>query len=326
VRLVTFNRLNDDMDFHSQNIRYLTSYYITTGKTLVAKAVARECGLPFLSIKGPELLGSYVGESEANIRAVFDAARTAAMTPVSSPLKGASSGGNGSGGYSGACILFFDEIDSLAPRRGNTGHGDGVMDRVVATLLSELDGGGGGHDKRVPRSTHVVVIGATNRPDLLDPSLLRPGRFDRLLYLGPATTKEHCLKILLAQTRKFKFEEGFAADKVLERAMESFPPTLSGADLSAVASGALMRGLKRVCDRIEAEARSINFEKGVDEGSEMAIDIDDVMESTPLENLQPVLTADDFVEAAKEIVPSISDADLERFEELQRQFSSGHFV
>lgn len=296
------------------------------GKTLVAKAVARECGLPFLSIKGPELLGSYVGESEANIRAVFDAARSAAMTPVSSPLKGEKSGG-----YNGASILFFDEIDSLAPRRGNTGHGDGVMDRVVATLLSELDGGGGGvggsgHGKRESRSAHVVVIGATNRPDLLDPSLLRPGRFDRLLYLGPAKTKEHCLKILLAQTRKFRFDDGCAPDTVLKSAMQSFPPTLSGADLSAVASGALMRGLKRVCDRIEQEARSINLEKGFDEGSEMATDIDDVMESWPAEKLQPVLTADDFIEAAKEIVPSITSEDLERFEELQRQFSSGQFA
>ena len=296
-----------------------------TGKTLVAKAVARECCLPFLSIKGPELLGSYVGESEANIRAVFDAARSAAMTPVSSSLTGGLSGASNSGGYSGASILFFDEIDSLAPRRGNTGHGDGVMDRVVATLLSELDGGGGGrHGKRESRSAHVVVIGATNRPDLLDPSLLRPGRFDRLLYLGPAKTREHCLKILLAQTRKFRFEEGCDAETVLESAMESFPPTLSGADLSAVASGALMRGLKRVCDRIEEEARSTNLERGVDEGTDvMAIDVDDVMESWPEEKLQPVLTADDFVEAAKNIVPSISSADLERFEELQRQFSSG---
>ena len=301
-----------------------------TGKTLVAKAVARECCLPFLSIKGPELLGSYVGESEANIRAVFDAARSAAMTPVSSSLTGGLSGASTSGGYSGASILFFDEIDSLAPRRGNTGHGDGVMDRVVATLLSELDGGGGGgggrHGKRESRSAHVVVIGATNRPDLLDPSLLRPGRFDRLLYLGPAKTREHCLKILLAQTRKFRFEEGCDAETVLESAMESFPPTLSGADLSAVASGALMRGLKRVCDRIEEEARSTNLERGVDEGTDvMAIDVDDVMESWPEEELQPVLTADDFVEAAKDIVPSISSADLERFEELQRQFSSGQF-
>lgn len=295
------------------------------GKTLVAKAVARECGLSFLSIKGPELLGSYVGESEANIRAVFDAARSAAMTPVSSPLKDGKSGG-----YSGASILFFDEIDSLAPRRGNTGHGDGVMDRVVATLLSELDGGGGiggyGPGKRESRSAHVVVIGATNRPDLLDPSLLRPGRFDRLLYLGPAKTKEHCLKILLAQTRKFRFEDGCAPDTVLEIAMQSFPPTLSGADLSAVASGALMRGLKRVCDQIEEEARSINLEKGFNEGSEMAIDIDDVMESWPAEKLQPVLTTDDFIEAAKDIVPSISSQDLKRFEELQRQFSSGQFA
>lgn len=283
-------------------------------------------------MKGPELLGSYVGESEANIRAVFDAARSAAADVQAPSLRegAASGGGGGGGGYSGASVLFFDELDSLAPRRGETGHGDGVMDRVVATLLGELDGGsgggGGGRDKkRADASAHVIVIAATNRPDLLDPSLLRPGRFDRLLYLGPAKTREHCLKILLAQTRKFKFEEGRDAASVLERAMESFPPTLSGADLSAVASGALMRGLKRVCERIEEEARSINLQKGVEDGSELAVDIDDVMESWSTEQLQPTMTAEDFVEAAKEIVPSISAQDLAKFEQLQRQFSSGQY-
>ena len=294
-----------------------------TGKTLVAKAVARECGLPFLSIKGPELLGSYVGESEANIRAVFDAARTAA---IDSQVKDGSSSG-GDGGYSGASVLFFDELDSLAPRRGETGHGDGVMDRVVATLLGELDGGGS-NDKRQSTdgiSANVIVVGATNRPDLLDPSLLRPGRFDRLLYLGPAKTKEHCLMILLAQTRKFSFEEGLDAATILEQAMESFPPTLSGADLSAVASGALMRGLKRVCEQIEEEVCSINLEKGVESDSEMAVDIDDVMGSWSKEQRMPTMTVNDFVEAAKEIVPSISAQDLAGFESLQKQFSSGQY-
>ncbi|KAL3822763.1 LOW QUALITY PROTEIN: hypothetical protein ACHAXA_009637 [Cyclostephanos tholiformis] len=293
-----------------------------TGKTLVAKAIARECGLPFLSVKGPELLGSYVGESEANIRAVFDAARLAAANPPTSPLKGMPVSGGGTGGYIGASVLFFDEFDSLAPRRGETGHGDGVMDRVVATLLGELDGSGGNSKGKGLPSAHVVVIAATNRPDLLDPSLLRPGRLDRLLYLGPAKTREHCLKILLAQTRKFSFDEGSDAATILERAMESFPPTLSGADLSAVASGALMRGIKRVCNKIEDEARSLNSERGVGEGSDMAVDIDDVMNSWSKDKLQPVMTAEDFVEAAKDIVPSISSEDLRRFETLQKQFSS----
>jgi len=293
-----------------------------TGKTLVAKAVARECGLPFLSIKGPELLGSYVGESEANIRAVFDAARLAAVDSQSS----STSLVDGDGGYGGASVLFFDELDSLAPRRGETGHGDGVMDRVVATLLGELDGGGSSRSiGKHSQSANVIVIGATNRPDLLDPSLLRPGRFDRLLYLGPAKTKEHCLKILLAQTRKFKFEQGLDASTVLEQAMESFPPTLSGADLSAVASGALMQGLKRICQQIEEEVLSINSEKGVENNSELAVDIDDVMASWSKEQLQPTMTVNDFVEAAKEIVPSISPQDLESFEKLQRQFSSGQY-
>ena len=285
-----------------------------TGKTLVAKAVARECGVPFLSIKGPELLGSYVGESEANVRAVFSAARAAASTSTMSNSKGGKADGGGEN-YDGAAVLFFDELDSLAPRRGETGHGDGVMERVTATLLAELDSGGG------ESVAHVIIIGATNRPDLLDPALLRPGRFDRLLYLGPAKTKEHCLQILLAQTRKFKFQAGCDPATVLRQAMDSFPPTLSGADLSAVASGALMRGLKRLCDKAEKEVQSANLAKGVDENSEMAVDIDDVMNSWEEEQLQPVMMVEDFVEAAKAIVPSISDQDLENFERLQKQFA-----
>eukprot|EP00985_Skeletonema_marinoi_P010325 scaffold4854_cov114-Skeletonema_marinoi.AAC.5 len=283
-----------------------------TGKTLVAKAVARECGLPFLSIKGPELLGSYVGESEANIRAVFDAARSAA-------LHSGGSGSGGGGGYSGASVLFFDELDSLAPRRGDTGFGDGVMDRVVSTLLCELDGGETKSSTKGNVEARIIVIGATNRPDLLDPSLLRPGRFDRLLYLGPAKTKETMLQILKAQTRKFKFEPGSDPDSILQQAMESFPPTLSGADLSAVASKALMRGLKRVCDRVEKEAELLNRNRYP---SDMEIGVDDVMESWSKEQLEPVMCVEDFVEAAKSVVPSISQKDLDNFEKLQQQFAS----
>lgn len=119
-----------------------------TGKTLLAKAVATSCSLNFFSVKGPELLNMYIGESEANVRRVFQRARDAKP-----------------------CVIFFDELDSVAPKRGNQGDSGGVMDRIVSQLLAELDGmaeGKGGAD--------VFVIGATNRPDLLDPALLRPGR------------------------------------------------------------------------------------------------------------------------------------------------------
>lgn len=119
-----------------------------TGKTLLAKAVATSCSLNFFSVKGPELLNMYIGESEANVRRVFQQARDAKP-----------------------CVIFFDELDSVAPKRGNHGDSGGVMDRIVSQLLAELDGmsaGKGGAD--------VFVIGATNRPDLLDPALLRPGR------------------------------------------------------------------------------------------------------------------------------------------------------
>ena len=226
-------------------------------------------------------------------------------------------------------MLFFDELDSLAPRRGETGHGDGVMERVVATLLSELDnrGSGGGADSSSSTLSngpqpHVIVIGATNRPDLLDPSLLRPGRFDRLLYLGPAKTKQACLQILIAQTRKFKFQDGCDRAEVLAGAMESFPPNLSGADLSAVASEALMHALKRVCDNVEKEVQAINLSRGVDENSDDAVDANDVMESWTDEQLQPIVLAEDFVRAAAGIVPSISEDDLKRFEVLRNQFSA----
>ena len=119
-----------------------------TGKTLLAKAVATSCSLNFLSVKGPELLNMYIGESEANVRRVFQRARAARP-----------------------CVIFFDELDSVAPKRGNHGDSGGVMDRIVSQLLSELDGMSAGTEH-----TDVFVIGATNRPDLLDPALLRPGR------------------------------------------------------------------------------------------------------------------------------------------------------
>ena len=154
-----------------------------TGKTLLAKAIATEYSLNFFSVKGPELLNMYIGESEANVRRVFQRARDARP-----------------------CVVFFDELDSVAPKRGNQGDSGGVMDRIVSQLLAELDGmSGGGDDDDEDSgagSGGVFVIGATNRPDLLDQALLRPGRFDTMLYLGVSDTHDKQLRILEALTRK----------------------------------------------------------------------------------------------------------------------------
>ena len=124
-----------------------------TGKTLLAKAIAKESEANFIQIRGPSLLNMWVGESEKGVRKIFEKARQVAPT-----------------------IIFFDEIDSLAPRRGLE-IGSHVTERVVNTILAEMDG--------IEELTNVVVIAATNRPDILDPALLRPGRLDRLLLTPP---------------------------------------------------------------------------------------------------------------------------------------------
>ncbi|KAF9532443.1 P-loop containing nucleoside triphosphate hydrolase protein [Crepidotus variabilis] len=190
-----------------------------TGKTLVAKAVATSCSLNFFSVKGPELLNMYIGESEANVRRVFQRARDAKP-----------------------CVIFFDELDSVAPKRGNHGDSGGVMDRIVSQLLAELDGmssGGSGAD--------VFVIGATNRPDLLDPALLRPGRFDRMLYLGVSQTHEAQLDILEALTRKFQLAAGLSLRSIAEKC----PFNYTGADFYALCSDAMLNAMSRTAEAVE---------------------------------------------------------------------------
>ncbi|EEY24107.1 cell division cycle protein, partial [Verticillium alfalfae VaMs.102] len=124
-----------------------------TGKTMLAKAVANECAANFISVKGPELLSMWFGESESNIRDIFDKARAAAP-----------------------CVVFLDELDSIAKARGGSvGDAGGASDRVVNQLLTEMDG--------MTSKKNVFVIGATNRPEQLDPALCRPGRLDSLIYV-----------------------------------------------------------------------------------------------------------------------------------------------
>lgn len=146
-----------------------------TGKTLLAKALAAESEVNFISIKGPELVSKWVGESEKGIREIFKKAKQ--VSP---------------------CILFFDEIDSIAPKRGQ-GEGDsGVMSRTLSQFLTELDG--------LEELRGVVVLGATNRLDLLDPALIRPGRFDHLIGLGLPDFKAR-LEIFRIHTRGYPLEK-----------------------------------------------------------------------------------------------------------------------
>ncbi|KAF9362279.1 peroxisomal assembly protein [Mortierella sp. NVP85] len=182
-----------------------------TGKTLLAKAVATSCSLNFFSVKGPELLNMYIGESEANVRRVFQRARDAKP-----------------------CVIFFDELDSVAPKRGEKGDSGGVMDRIVSQLLAELDGMNGGEG-----SGDVFVIGATNRPDLLDPALLRPGRFDKLLYLSVSTKHEEQLRIIQALTRKFRLHPSLDLTNVAEKC----PFNYTGADFYALCSDAMLKAM-----------------------------------------------------------------------------------
>ncbi|XP_016094903.1 peroxisome biogenesis factor 1-like isoform X2 [Sinocyclocheilus grahami] len=175
-----------------------------TGKTLLAGAVAKESGMNFISIKGPELLSKYIGASEQAVRDVFQRAQQAKP-----------------------CILFFDEFDSLAPRRGHDN--TGVTDRVVNQLLTQLDG--------VEGLTGVYVLAATSRPDLIDPALLRPGRLDKSLYCPPPD-REARLEILKALTHSVPL----AADVDLEQiavATELF----TGADLKALLYNAQLEAI-----------------------------------------------------------------------------------
>jgi peroxin-6 len=248
--------------------------------------------LPFLSIKGPELLGSYVGESEANIRNVFHSARNAAEQNASIA----------------ASILFFDELDSLAPKRGGVGDGGGVMERVVATLLAELDG-----ESSVVTKARVFVMGATNRPDLLDPSLLRPGRLDRTVYLGIATDPEERTRILCAQLHKLKL----AGDAMeFSSAIEAeLPARLTGADFSMIASGAVLLAVERLCRKADEEQELARL------GDGRPFELEEVLQGWDNDKCTPTVILEDILEAAKGVAPSVTQVELDRYERLKAQYS-----
>ncbi|HDI46538.1 MAG TPA: AAA family ATPase, partial [Candidatus Methanomethylia archaeon] len=177
-----------------------------TGKTLLAKAVATESEANFISVKGPEVLSKWVGESERAVREIFRKARQTAP-----------------------CIVFFDELDAIAPRRGMR-YDSGVTERVVNQLLTEMDG--------IVALKNVVVIGATNRPDILDTALLRPGRFDRVVYVPPPDKKAR-MEIFKVHTRKMPLAEDVDLEKLAEMT-EGY----TGADIEAVCREAALSALR----------------------------------------------------------------------------------
>ena len=183
-----------------------------TGKTLLAKATANESEANFISIKGPELLSKWVGESEKGIREVFHKARQAAP-----------------------CIIFMDELDSIVPTRGASMGDSQVTERVISQILTELDG--------LEELRDVIIIGATNRPDMIDQALLRPGRFDRLLYVGvpDLDSRNEIFKIHLR-------DKPLAKDVNIDT-LASKTEGLTGADIRGIADTASMLAIREYIDK-----------------------------------------------------------------------------
>ncbi|KAJ4343193.1 peroxisomal assembly protein [Didymella glomerata] len=252
-----------------------------TGKTLLAKAIATEFSLNFFSVKGPELLNMYIGESEANVRRVFQRARDARP-----------------------CVVFFDELDSVAPKRGNQGDSGGVMDRIVSQLLAELDGMSDGGEG-------VFVIGATNRPDLLDQALLRPGRFDKMLYLGVSDTHERQQTILEALSRKFTLHP----DLSLARVSRTLPFTYTGADMYALCSDAMLKAITRQARAVDKKVKEYNDTH--DQKITIAYFFDHFATE---EDTAVMVTEQDYIDAHKELVPSVSADELRHYDRVRRTF------
>jgi len=231
-----------------------------TGKTLLAKAVANEAESNFISIKGPELLNKYVGESEKGVREVFAKARENAPT-----------------------VVFFDEIDSIAVERGRNTGDSGVGERVVSQLLTELDG--------LEELEDVVVIATTNRPDLIDSALLRPGRLDRQIHV-PVPDEEGRRRIFEVHTR-----EKPIADDVDLAWLASETDGYVGADIEAVCREASLAASREFIGSVDPE------------------DIDDSVDNVRVSRAH-------FEEALDEVGPSVDQETKERYEELKSEI--GH--
>jgi transitional endoplasmic reticulum ATPase len=225
-----------------------------TGKTLLAKAVATESNANFIAVRGPEILSKWFGESERAIREIFKKARMAAP-----------------------CVIFFDEIDAIAPARGLRVD-SGATDRIVNQLLAEMDG--------IAPLKNVVVIAATNRPDIMDPALLRPGRFDRIVYVPPPD-EDARFEILKVHIRGLRLSDDVKnGDYKYLRDLARRTEGYTGADLAALVREAAMLALRETIRSNSNQVKPVGIEH--------------------------------FEEALKVVPPSLSKQDIARFEEMAR--------
>jgi len=237
------------------------------GKTLLAKAVANECQANFISVKGPELLTMWFGESEANVRDIFAKARGAAP-----------------------CVLFFDELDSIAQQRGGSqGDAGGAGDRVMNQLLTEMDG--------IGSKKNVFVIGATNRPDIIDTALMRPGRLDQLIYI-PMPDYESRLSILKAVLRKTPLHKDVDLPY-----LASQTDKFTGADLTEICQRAAKLAIR------EDIQRSMERDQIARESAESGVMEEDAAD----EDLVPEILPRHFEESVRSARRSVSDNDLAQY-------------
>ena len=252
------------------------------GKTLLAKAVANEAKANFISIKGPELLNKYVGESERAIRSLFIRAKN------SSP-----------------CIIFFDELDALVPKRSQENNNS--SERVVNQLLTEMDG--------LEDRKQIFIIAATNRPDIIDPAMLRPGRLDKLLYVPLPDHNDRC-SILETITKHLKLDKDIELEKINgDKRMEGF----SGADIAALVREAQLHALKRLNEK---EKEKINEENQIIKIGKKNNEINEEKEEEFKINMS------DFEYSLKNILPSVSLNDKKKYENLKKklQESRSHLI
>jgi transitional endoplasmic reticulum ATPase len=232
------------------------------GKTLLAKAIANECQANFISIKGPELLTMWFGESEANVREIFNKARAAAP-----------------------CVLFFDELDAIAKARGSSlGDAGGAADRVINQILTEMDG--------MTAKKNVFIIGATNRPDIIDPAILRPGRLDQLIYI-PLPDLPSRIAILKAALRNSPIAKDVDLEYIGKKT-----PGFSGADLTEICQRSCKLAIR------ESIEKDIQFRK----------EHPDSMDTDEAPDLVPEITKAHFEDAMKYARRSVSDNDIRKYE------------
>jgi len=233
------------------------------GKTMLANAVAKECGLNFISVKGPELLNKYIGASEQGVRDLF--ARAASAAP---------------------CVIFFDEFESLAPRRGHDS--TGVTDRIVNQLLTQLDG--------VEEIKGSYTLAATSRPDLIDPALLRPGRIDKILYCGmPDESSRLDILNAISRTAELVFESDVDMNELAKKT-----DNYSGADLQALLYNAQLAAVHARIDKY-TNNEGLYTENGSD-------------------NAPPSVGMQELLSALDSTPPSVDAKERKRYEKIHADF------